>query len=234
MRPVPQPSSAGVEAAVPAVVRAEVVAASATAFPIPVPGDAAPATPASESAQSKGLAKRILRDVVETAIFTLAIFFLVRSTVQTYRIDGDSMEPNFEPSQLLLVNKLAFLFSEPTYGDVIVFSHPDGSGADIIKRVVGVPGDTIEIRQGDLYINNLPTAEPYATWPANYDSPPVRVGTGDLYVLGDNRADSADSHAWGSLSQALVIGKAWLSLWPLETAALVTHRPVTIAVPGTS
>ncbi len=199
-------------------------------------GPAIPVAPPLEvpTEPSRGMTRRIVRDVLETAIFTIAIFLLVRSTVQPYRIAGSSMEPNFSESQFLLVNKLAYLLAEPARGDVIVFHHPDGSGLDVIKRVIGVPGNTVEIRQGQLFINNLPTSEPYPVLPATYDVSPVLVGTGMLYVLGDNRVDSADSHTWGLLSQTNLVGKAWLSLLPLHSAGLVEHQPVVISVPGAS
>ncbi len=199
-------------------------------------GPAIPVAPPLEmpTASPRGMTRRIVRDVLETAVFTIAIFLLVRSTIQPYRIAGASMEPNFSESQFLLVNKLAYLLDEPARGDVIIFHHPDGSGLDIIKRVIGVPGDTIEVRQGQLFINNLPTREPYPVLPAAYDASPVLVGTGMLYVLGDNRADSADSHTWGVLSQTNLIGKAWLSLLPLNTAGLVAHQPIVVSVPGAS
>lgn len=199
-------------------------------------GTAIPVTPpvAAPVVHDRSLSRHILRDILETALFTIAIFLLVRSTIQPYRIAGTSMDPNFAESQFLLVNKLAYLMDEPTHGDVIIFHHPDGSGVDVIKRVIGLPGDTVEIRQGQVFINNLPTNEPYAVLPASYDASPVLVGTGTLYVLGDNRADSADSHTWGVLSQTNLVGKAWLSLLPFSKAGLVEHQPITIAVPGAS
>jgi len=199
-------------------------------------GSAIPVAPPMEvpTERPRSMTRRIVRDVLETAVFTLAIFLLVRSTVQPYRIAGSSMEPNFSENQFLLVNKLAYLFAEPARGDVIVFHHPDGSGLDIIKRVIGVPGNTIEVRQGQLFVNNLPTSEPYSVLPATYDVPPILVGTGMLYVLGDNRADSADSHTWGLLSQTHLVGQAWLSLLPLDSAGLVAHQPIVVAVPGAS
>ena len=209
----------------------------ATVQPVVSPasvGPVIPVAPPLEPTERSSTTRRIVRDVLETAIFTIAIFLLVRSTIQPYRIAGSSMEPNFSESQFLLVNKLAYLLDEPAHGDVIVFHHPDGSDIDVIKRVIGVPGNTIEIRQGQLFINNLPTSEPYPVLSATYDMPPVLVGTGMLYVLGDNRADSADSHTWGLLSQTNLVGKAWLSLLPLHSAGLVEHQPVVVSVPGAS
>ena len=202
-------------------------ASASTAFPVAPPIE----VPVE---QNRGLTRRILRDILETALFTIAIFLLVRSTIQPYRIAGTSMDPNFAESQFLIVNKLAYLLDEPAHGDVIIFHHPDGSGVDVIKRVIGLPGDTIEVRQGQVFIDNLPTSEAYAVLPATYNAAPELVGTGELYVLGDNRADSADSHTWGTLSQTTLVGKAWLSLFPISSAGLIEHQPITIAVPGTS
>lgn len=180
------------------------------------------------------LVRKMLRDILETAVLTIAVFLLVRSAMQTYRISGTSMVPNFLDQQFVLVNKLVYLFGEPQRGDVIVFNNPDGSRSDLIKRVIGVPGDTVEVRAGQVYINGLVTQEPYTLIPFNYDAGPVLIGTDKLFVLGDNRPASADSHTWGVLSQSELVGKVWLSLWPIDTLGLVAHDPITIQLPVSS
>lgn len=237
---------ASAQAAPPSRKASPVTRAAPAALPRPTPiaaavpasamsGASAPAAPAVPQPSSR-LVGRLLRDIVETAVLTLAIFLLARSTVQTYRIAGTSMAPNFAEFQYLLVNRLAYLLDEPQRGDVIVFSHPDGTDRDLIKRVIGIPGDTIEIRAGQVYINGLPTVEPYALLPFDYDVEPTLVSTDALYVLGDNRADSADSHTWGVLSQSesALVGKAWFSLWPLDAFGRVKHLPIAIQLPVSS
>ena len=199
--------------------------------PVVVPTEPDRTAPAVDSpAEGKESSRPIVRDVLETAILTIAVFLLVRSAVQSYRISGTSMVPNFENDQFLVVNKLAYLLDNPQRGDVIVFDYPDGTQRDFIKRVIGVPGDTVEIRDGKVYINGLDVLEPYELVPFDYNAGPTLVGEDKLYVLGDNRADSEDSHLWGLLDKSHVVGKVWVSLWPLDTLGLIEHEPVSIQV----
>lgn len=209
-------------AAAPQALAAGSAASGAIAEPSPLPVTAAP---------KEGVARQVMRDVLETAILTVAIFLLARAGIQSYRITGTSMAPNFLDQQLVIVNKLAYLLSEPQRGDVIVFSFPDGNNRDFIKRVIGVPGDIVEIVNGQVYINGFVVTEPYERIPNDYDAGPTLVGTDKLYVLGDNRADSEDSHLWGLLDQSNLVGKAWLSVWPTQAFGLVEHLNVSIQLP---
>ncbi len=188
------------------------------------------APPAVETgpAESQAASRSVWRDILETAILTVAVFLIVRVAVQSYRIAGTSMVPNFTHDQILVVNKLAYFLDSPQRGDVIVFDYPDGTERDFIKRVIGVPGDTVEIREGMVYINGLNVLEPYELVPFDYDAGPTLVSNDKLYVLGDNRADSEDSHLWGLLDQSDVVGKVWISLWPLDTLGLIEHPPLPI------
>ncbi len=164
-------------------------------------------------------------------MLTVAIFLLVRSVVQSYRISGTSMVPNFEHEQILVVNKLAYALGDPQRGDVIVFNYADGEERDFIKRVIGVPGDTVEIKTGKIYINGLEATEPYAFVPSDYDAGPLLVERDKLYVLGDNRSNSEDSHLWGLLDQSHIVGKVWLSLWPVDSLGLIEHQALSIQLP---
>ena len=171
---------------------------------------------------SAGL-KTLLRETLETVILAVLIFLVIRSLVQNYRIEGQSMEPNFHHGQYLLVNKLAYRVGEYRRGDVIVFHYPNDPSQDYIKRVIGLPGDTVEIRDGVLHVNGLPVDEPYDQVPMTRNIPAQAVAPGFLYVLGDNRPASSDTRTWGQLSQEFVIGKAWLAIWPVDRAGLVEH-----------
>ena len=171
---------------------------------------------------SPGL-KSLLRETLETVILAVLIFLVIRSLVQNYRIEGQSMEPNFHHGQYLLVNKLAYRLGEYRRGDVIVFHYPNNPSQDYIKRVIGLPGDTIEFRDGVLFVNGLNVDEPYAQVPIARNIPAQTVAPGFLYVLGDNRPASSDTRTWGQLSQDYVIGKAWLAIWPVDNAGLVEH-----------
>lgn len=189
------------------------VAAPPVAIPIP-----------SDSAASEERPRKLWREILETSILTIAVFALARMSVQSYRIAGTSMEPNFAEREFVIVNKLAYVAREPRRGDVIVFHHPDAGTGDLIKRVIGVPGDTVEIRKGRVYINGLPTTEPWQVIEHEYDAGPVLVGVDRLFVLGDNRADSRDSHVWGLLDRETLIGQAWLTVWPFGDAGMIQHE----------
>ena len=163
------------------------------------------------------------RELLETLVLTLVIFLLIRSVVQNFRIDGVSMEPNFHEGQYLIINKLAYKVGVPSRGDVVVFRYPLDPDRDFIKRVIGLPGDVVAVRQGRVLINGRAVVEPYPLLPASYSSEPVTVGPGQLYVLGDNRNNSSDSHTWGLLPMDFVVGKAWISYWPPSQWSVVAH-----------
>ena len=172
--------------------------------------------------------KSLLRETLETVVLAILIFLVIRSLVQNYRIEGQSMEPNFQHGQYLLVNKLAYRLGEYRRGDVIVFHYPNNPSQDYIKRVIGLPGDTVEFRDGVLIVNGLTVEEPYDQIPIARDIPAQTVAPGFLYVLGDNRPASSDTRTWGQLSQEFVIGKAWLAIWPVEKAGAVEHPAIDI------
>ena len=165
----------------------------------------------------------ILRELAETVVLTLVIFFLIRTVVQNFRVEGMSMEPSFHDGQFLLINKLSYRLGEAERGDVVVFRYPRDPSRDFIKQVIGLPGETIEIRDGQVYINNQLTPTLASINQANYNSGPTTIGPDELYVLGDNRPNSSNSHAWGTLPLDLVIGKVILSYWPPKTWGLVKH-----------
>lgn len=155
-----------------------------------------------------------LRELLETVILTLLIFALVRIPTQTFRIEGSSMLPNFQNGQFLIVNKAVYWFREPQRGEVIVFQFSDNPPKDYIKRVIGLPGETVEVRQGQVYINGQPLDEPWRPNPGSYTKTPITLGPDEYYVLGDNRNNSSDSHLWGPIHRSRIIGKAWFIYWP--------------------
>ncbi len=180
----------------------------------PMPADA----PTSNSSWGA-----VLREVLETIILTLVIFLLVRTVVQNFRVEGSSMEPNFHDRQFLLVNKLAYRLGEPVRGDVIVFRYPYDPSRDFIKRIIGLPGETVEIRNGAVYINSQPIEDLATVNQASYSMAPVTLGPDEFFVLGDNRPNSSDSHSWGNLPTNLVVGKVIFSYWPLNDWGIVRH-----------
>ena len=167
--------------------------------------------------------KSVARELLETIVLTLVIFLLVRTVVQNFRVEGMSMEPNFHDGQFLLINKLAYRLGEAQRGDVIVFRYPLDPSRDFIKRVIGLPGETVEIRNGQVYIDGQFIDDPAAVNEASYNLAPTVLGPEELFVLGDNRPNSSDSHSWGTLPVDLVIGKVVLSYWPPEDWGLIRH-----------
>jgi signal peptidase I len=159
-------------------------------------------------------AKTVIREILETVILTVIIFFLIQTVVRNFRVVGTSMEPNLHDSQYLIVDKISYRLGEPQRGDVIVFEPPSRPGEDYVKRVIGMPGDLVEIRNGQVLINNQIIDETYVVYRGSYSMSPRRVGEGELFVLGDNRNSSSDSHNWGMLAQDKVVGKAWITYWP--------------------
>lgn len=162
-------------------------------------------------------------DILETAILTLLIFLLIRTVAQNFRIEGYSMEPNLHAGQYLIINKIIYHIHPPERGDIIVFEYPKSPNRDFIKRVIGLPGETVEIRQGCLLINGEPMEEPYLPKPGTYSWGPAVVGEDEFFVLGDNRNSSSDSHTWGMLPKENIIGKAWISYWPPKYWGILPH-----------
>ena len=164
-----------------------------------------------------------LLEIVETIVLTLLIYLVVQTFVaQPYRIYQDSMEHTLDPGQMVLVDKLSPHFSDYKRGDVIVFQPPagfaqDGSDVPFIKRVIGLPGDTVEVKDGAVWVNGAKLSEPYvfdgqSTDPTAGQSV-WKVPAGDLFVMGDHRQLSEDSRAFGPIAKSAVIGRAWLRYW---------------------
>ncbi len=166
---------------------------------------------------------RYLRDVAETLLMTAVVFLLlVTFVVQGYKVSGSCMEPNLFTGERLLGNKFIYRFEKPVRGDVVVFKYPDDPKQMFIKRVIGLPGDVVEIRKGTLYVNSKPLDEHiYRKNPAHGDFGPEKVSADRLFVLGDNRDESNDSRWWGELPAKNVQAKAWIRYWPLGRLAAI-------------
>ncbi len=158
--------------------------------------------------------RSVVGEVVETVVLTLVIFFLIQTVVRNFRVVGTSMEPNLHNSQYLIIDKLSYRFGHPHRGDVVVFEPPTRPGEDYVKRVISLPGELVEIRRGQVFVNGQLLGEPYTVRPGSYSMEARRVGAEELFVLGDNRNSSSDSHTWGMLPVSKVVGRAWVSYWP--------------------
>jgi signal peptidase I len=167
----------------------------------------------------------LLRELVETVVLALILFLVIRQVVQNYRIESHSMEPNFYEGEFVLVNKLAFRLGEPHRGEVVVFHNPDNTNEDYIKRIVGLPGDQVEVIGDSILINGQELPQPFVhnLNPEGTYYGPIVVPESSLFVMGDNRPRSSDSRAIGPISEDLVVGKAWLRVWPFSKFGLVEH-----------
>ncbi len=196
-----------------------------------------------------------VRELIETAIFIVLVFFIVRGIVQNFKIEGSSMEPTLHTGQYILVNKLIYFhfdlnaplrllpgqeelpqriiypFHQPQRGDIVVFEYPKDVTKDYIKRVIGLPGDQIEIRDGQVFVNGQALDQPYLQGAPTYcvagyacQSDSLTVPEGHIFVMGDNRANSSDSREWGPLPFDRVVGKAWVIYYPLADWGLVPHH----------
>lgn len=196
-----------------------------------------------------------LREVIETIILAAVIFVLVRAVVLNYRVDGHSMDPSLADNEMLFVNRNAYVsfdkwslvdwlpfveheekdivrpFGEPERGDIVVLNPPkEGADQPYIKRVIGLPGDTVEIRDDVVFINDIQLDEPYLdgelTWcgARGQSCPTVTVPEDHVFVLGDNRDNSEDSRMFGIVPEENIIGKAWFTYWPSTYFGPVPHQ----------
>ncbi len=165
---------------------------------------------------------RLVREVIETIVLTALMFLVIRFAVQNFNIEGTSMEPSLHNQELILVDKWTYLFRPPARGDVIVFVAPPQPDQDYIKRVIALPGDTLTIQNTTVIVNGVTLNETYVN-PNNqgnqYDYKHISnmvIPPDDYFVLGDNRAGSSDSRAWGFVPKSNIIGRAALVYWPLQ------------------
>jgi len=189
-------------------------------------GGVEPQNPAQETPEWK----RFLLDLLETVGLALVLFVIINSISARVRVDGSSMLPTLHDGEFVLVNKLAYRMGTATRGDIIVFRSTTETDLDLIKRIIGVPGDRIAIGGGQVSVNGQTLSENYINAAPNY-SGDWTVPTGELFVLGDNRNDSSDSHMWGFLPEKNVIGKALLIYWPPPEWAMINHVPLAAAAP---
>lgn len=189
---------------------------------------------------------RFLRETLQTLILAGVIFLALQATVQNFRVEGSSMEPTLHNGEYVVVNKARYMripigqlfswlplhplspdtvwepFPSPRRGEVIVFHYPRDPKRDFVKRVIAGPGDKVEIRAGKVWVNDTPLDEPYIQKPGNFTMPPLYLQKDEFFVLGDNRPASNDSRSWGPLHRRYIIGKAWITYWPLSRLGLIS------------
>ncbi|MCY4365777.1 MAG: signal peptidase I [Chloroflexi bacterium] len=180
----------------------------------------------------------VTREILEALALAVVVFILIQASAQNFRVEGSSMAPTLEGQQYLLVNKLVYFkfdverfsrvipfweldkadvsrpFRPPRLGEIIVFEFPGEPRRDFVKRVIGLPGDKVEIVDGTVLVNDVVHHEPYLNDPFTDNMPARRMGDGEYFVMGDNRSHSNDSRNWGGVPEENVVGKVWLIYWP--------------------
>jgi signal peptidase I len=189
------------------------------------------------------------RDLLEIIALIVIIYTLVNLSTARAIVEGPSMQPSFYTGQLVIVNRFAYYFSEPQRGDVVVLNNPteacknvarsrgvieipflspstpsNSQCEDLIKRVIGLPGETIEIEDGRIFANDTLLEEPYIQSYCNVGCDGKwTLGPDEYFVLGDNRRNSYDSHSFGAVKRSLIVGQAWIRYWPLQDAGIIPH-----------
>ena len=177
--------------------------------------------PASPENPRQGF-RRFALDLLETLLLSLLLFFAINAISARIRVDGSSMEPTLHSGEFMIVNRLAYKLGSPQTGDVVVFHYPGNPDQEYIKRVIGLPGDRVVIANGRVSVNDQVLDEPYIAAPPEYEES-TTVPPGMLFVLGDNRNNSSDSHSWGPVALDQVVGKAVMVYWPPTEWGLVEH-----------
>jgi signal peptidase I len=174
--------------------------------------------------------KRAIRDFLIMVAVAVVVFVGLRYTVQTFVVYGPSMQPNFWEHQRLLVNKVVYNIHDPERGDVIVFRPPNYQRDSYIKRIIGLPGEYVEMKDGQVFIHHpdgsvVTLDEPYVKEPANRSYVSGIIPPGEYFVLGDNRNNTNDSRNGWMVPIEDIIGKAWLSIWPPDKWGLAANYP---------
>lgn len=158
--------------------------------------------------------RQTLIDIIETILLSLVLYFGINAVSARIRVESISMQPTLKAGYYVIVDRLAYKIGKPHRGDIIIFRYPpDPQREPYIKRVIGLPGDTVQITDGKVYVNGEQLIEPYIAAAPDYDGT-WTVPQDSLFVLGDNRNRSSDSHSWGMVPIENVIGKALVVYWP--------------------
>lgn len=198
---------------------------------------------------------RVFRELLEAVVLAVIVFLLIQTSIRNFKVDGKSMDPTLEDGQYLMVNKLVyfqldmarlsrivpfwkvdnpsvrFAAHSPRRGEVIVFHSPPDPSKDFVKRVIGLPGERVELQGGDVYIDGERLSEDYIKGkktqchPATKLECPVILAEKEYFVLGDNRDASNDSRRWGAVSESEVLGKVWFVYWPVASLQILNSLP---------
>ncbi|MGF7185153.1 signal peptidase I [Desulfitispora alkaliphila] len=167
-------------------------------------------------------ARSVFFEYVQSILIAVVLALLIRTFIfQPFYIPSGSMEPTLQVRDRIIVSKFYYRFTEPEIGDVLVFKYPVNESQDFIKRVVGRPGDVVELRDSQLYVNDIMIPESYIKEPHYGDFGPLEINAGEYFVLGDNRNNSKDSRDWGIVPEDNLVGKAHIIFWPLNRIGVI-------------
>lgn len=177
----------------------------------------------------------ILKSLAKTLaewVIIIGIAFVLSLLIRNYLIDTrivptGSMLPTIQLEDRLIVDRFFYKYDTVKRGDIIVFEAPEAAqeDKDLVKRVIGLPGEKLEVRNGIVYINDKALYEPYVERPADYDYGPVIIPEDSYFMLGDNRRYSKDSHVWGFVPAENILGRVWIRYWPLSSFGFLTMPP---------
>lgn len=172
-------------------------------------------TPPAEAPAHSGLEHpNMLRDVIETMVLVAIAFLVINALIGRFRIEQVSMEPNLYEGEYVIVDKVSYAFRQPARGEIVVLKNPNPNLPDLIKRVIGLPGETIEVRSDAVYIDGQPLIEPYAQQPMGREQAAFTLQTDQYFVMGDHRNNSSDSREFGARPLNDIVGRAWIIYWP--------------------
>ncbi|MFC1991181.1 signal peptidase I [Chloroflexota bacterium] len=172
--------------------------------------------------------KTFFRDTLTVIIIAAVLVVGLQFAAQKFVVDGPSMESSFHNGQQVLVNTIFYRFQEPERGDIIIFHPPENKKEDYIKRIIGLPGESVEIKEGTVYINKengttLPLNEPYIIHKSKESFKSDIIPANKYFVLGDNRNNSSDSRNGWTVPFQNIVGKAWFSVWPPNRLGLIVN-----------
>jgi signal peptidase I len=176
-----------------------------------------------QSGQSqKNVLRGVLIEILQTLVLAVVLYFAIDAVFARVRVINISMQPTFYEGDVLLVNKLAYKLGATHTGDVVIFHNPNFLEEDYIKRLIGKPGDIVRAEGGVISVNGIPLDEPYIAQPPNYTGEWV-VPADSVFVLGDNRNSSSDSHSWGFVPVEDLVGKALVIYWPIDAVKVISQ-----------
>jgi signal peptidase I len=170
--------------------------------------------------------KGFIRELLITVGLALVIYLLLQLVIQSSIVNNISMEPTLIEGQRLIVGKVAYTFTDPQRGDIVIVRPPIETDKEYVKRLIGLPGDTIAVKSSKVYVNGTSLVEPYIKAAPRSDFGPYTVPDNHYFLMGDNRNNSNDSRSGWTVTRQDIVGKAWLRIWPLDKWGLVGNYPL--------